>query len=59
MDEEVRKILLALAEKRGLDSELLEQALLSGDIPEPLAKAMADVLADVGRFGKAADKLDK
>ena len=59
MDEEVRTIILALAEKRGLDPELLEQALLSGDIPEALAKAMADILADVGRFGEAADKLDK
>ena len=59
MDDEVRETILALAEKRGLDPELLEQALLSGDIPEPLARAMADVLADVSRFGEAADKLDK
>ena len=59
MDDEVRRIILALAEKRGLDPELLEQALLSGDIPEALARAMADILGDVARFGEAADKLDK
>lgn len=59
MDEDLRETLRRLAEEHGLDLELLEQAMLSGDIPESLARAMGDVLDDVARFGEAVGKLDE
>lgn len=54
MDETLREKIRALAEAHGLAPEVLEKALLSGEMPEELAQAMAAVLGDVGRFGKVA-----
>lgn len=59
MDDSIRQSLRKLAEEHGLDLELLEQALLSGDIPESLAQSMAEVLGDIGRFDEASGKLEK
>lgn len=59
MDESLRETIRALAGKHGLDPELLEASLLSGDIPEELAQGMAEVLGDIGRFGEALKGLDE
>ena len=59
MDESLRETVRALAEKHGLDPELLEASLLSGDIPEELAQGMAEVLDDIGRFSEALKGLDE
>ncbi|QGY40072.1 hypothetical protein GM415_08010 [Pseudodesulfovibrio cashew] len=59
MDDPRRDAIRQLAEQNGLDPAELEAALLSGDIPEPLLRAMEAVLGDIELFAEAVTKADR
>ncbi|MEF2230080.1 MAG: hypothetical protein V3571_04060 [Pseudodesulfovibrio sp.] len=55
MDDGLRERIRALAERSGLKPEVLEDSLLSGPMPDDLARAVAQVLAETGRFAAAPE----
>ena len=56
MDEDLRERIRELAQRHGVRPEVLEDSLLSGPMPDDLSRAVAEVLAEAGRF--AADPGD-
>lgn len=58
MEESVRQAILTLAEKSGVDADMLLAAFSSGDMPDELQQAVTAVLGDVDLFDRAVKEKD-
>ena len=59
MDEDLREQIRVLAERNGVRPEALEDSLLSAPMPDDLARNVAEVLAEIGRFSAAPEHTEE
>ena len=59
MDQDLRERIRELAQRHGVRPDVLEDSLLSDPMPDDLSRAVAEVLAEAGRFAADPEKSEK